>query len=204
MKNILLFLIIMISLVAASCVKDRIQPAAAPYIQPQGSVLMTYWDFNNQDSSKRAATYSVNTGAIFNYYCAYIDYTTGTKINLQRTSDSGQCLRVRNPSDSVIFHMPTTGYDSITVAFAEESSSSGPSSNAIFYTVDGVHFISTVLGNNSYAVTTSFQLYKFSFVADPNVKNNPKFAIKIVMLNNNTGTSGNDRIDNVSMSGVKD
>jgi len=42
-----------------------------------------------------------------------------------------------------------------------------------------------------------------SIAADANTGNNPKFAVKIVPLNNNSGTSGNDRIDNVSLMGVR-
>ena len=164
---------------------------------------MYYWNFNNQDSSNRVADVAVHNGAHYSYYCAYIDFTAGSNLNLRNGADSGQCLRLRNPSDSVIFYMPTTGYDSISVEFAEEASGSGSTQNAIFYTTDGINYISTALGNNSYTVGTTFATYSYSFASDPNVKNNPKFAIKIAQLNNNTGTSGNDRIDNMSMSGVK-
>lgn len=201
MKKVFVFIALM-SIVAASCVKDRLQPKAGPVVVPHADTLMYYWDFNAGDPTNFAADVAVNGGARFDFYCAYIDFTGGSNLNLQLGDDSGQCLRLRNPFDSVIFHMPTTGYDSITIAFAEEASGSGPSSNAIYYTTDGINYISTGLGNNSYAVGTTFSLNSFSFVSVPNVKNNAKFAIKIVALNNNTGTSGNDRIDNVTMMGV--
>ncbi len=202
MKKIFLF-IALISIVAASCVKDRLQPVAGPVVISHADTLLYYWDFNTQDSSNRTPTYGVHTGAIYKYYCAYIDFTGGSNLNLHGASDSGQCLRLRNPYDSVIFYMPTTGYDSISIAFAVEASGSGPSSSAIYYTTDGVKYISTALGNNSFPIGTTFSAVTYSLQSDPNVKNNPKFAIKIVPLNNNSGTSGNDRIDNVSMMGVK-
>ena len=197
------FFIAIITIAASSCIKDRLQPKAGPVVIPNGDTLMYYWSFNNADSSHRAPDFGVHSGGIYKYYCAYIDYTAGSVLNLHGTSDSGQCLRLRNPSDSVIFKMPTTGYDSISLSFAVEASSSGPSLNAVFYTTDGVHFISTGLTNNSYSVTTAFTLQSFSFAADPNTNDNPNFAIKIVQLNNNTGTSGNDRLDNLSLSGVR-
>ena len=202
MKRFSIFAII-ITVIAASCVKDRLQPATTPVVISASDTLMYYWDFNNQDSSARNATFGVHSGAIYNYYCAYIDFTGGSNLNLKGASDSGTCLRLRNPSDSVIFHMSTVGYDSISVTFAEEASGSGSTQNALFYTTDGVNYISTALGNNSYTVGTTFATYSYSFAADPNVKNNSKFAIKIAQLNNNTGTTGNDRIDNLSISGVK-
>ena len=144
MKKIF-FLFAFASFIIASCVKDRLQPAAAPVVTPNGDTLMYYWNFNGQDSSKRTADFAVHSGSTFKYYCSYIDYTGGSKLNLIGVTDSGYCLRLRNPSDSVIFYMPTTGYDSISLSFAQEASSSGPSSCAIFYTTDGVHFISTAL-----------------------------------------------------------
>jgi hypothetical protein len=202
MKRVLIFIVI-VSVAFTACIKDRIQPVAPPVVISASDTLMYYWDFNNQDSSARTATFHVNNGSAFKYYCAYIDYTGGSLLNLKGTSDSGQCLRVRNPSDSLIFYMPTTGYDSISMQFAEEASSSGSSQNAISYTVDGVHFISTGLSSSSYSVDVAFASYNFSFAGDVSVKNNPKFAVKIVFLNNNTGTSGNDRIDNVSLMGKR-
>ncbi len=201
-KNLLYIAIILIT--AASCVKDRTAPATGPTQLPTGDTLMYFWSFNKADSTKRNADFS-RSGAIatFTYNSAYIDYTGGSNLNLIGITDSGQCLRVRNPATNVIFYMPTTGFDSVVMKFAEEASSSGPSINAISYTTDGTTFKSTALNNTPYNVTTSFVLQTFNFTSDPSVNNNPKFAVMITFVNNNAGTSGNDRIDNVSLSGVK-
>ena len=204
MKRFILLLLPVI--IFAACVKDRIPPAAKAVTTSSSDTLMYYWSFNGQDSSKRAPDFGVNTGATFKYYCSYIDYTNGSTINLLGPiSDTGESLRVRNPSDSLIFVMPTTGYDSIVMQFAEEASStsSGSTVNDIYYTTDGVHYISTALSNNSYNVGIAFALYAFDFSSDPNVNNNPNFAVKIVFANQNTGTSGNDRFDNVTLQGVR-
>ncbi len=197
------FCVVLITVILSSCIKDRLQPAAGPVKVSAQDTLMYYWDFNAGDSSQRGATIAINKGAIYQYYCSYIDFTGGSNLNLRGTSDSGQCLRLRNPSDSVIFYMPTTGFDSISIQFSEEASGSGPSQNAIYYTTDGVHYVATAIGNNTFAVGTVFSLNTFGIYSDPAVNDNPKFAIKIVPLNNNTGASGNDRIDNVSMVGVR-
>jgi hypothetical protein len=211
MRRYLLLIPVLVAILCATgCIKDRVQPAGQGTTTgtpiPAGDTLMYYWSFNGADSSMRQADFGVH-GGTFNYYCAYIDYTGGSPINVQGgAADSGQCLRVRNPSDSLIFYMPTTGYDSVTFAFAEEASStsSGSTLNGISYTTDGVNYVTTALGNsNTYNIGITFALYTFNFSSDPATSNNPKFAIKITPLNNNTGTSGNDRFDNVTLSGVR-
>ena len=62
-------------------------------------------------------------------------------------------------------------------------------------------------GSNQTTIGTTFQLYRLNFSSDPNVNNNPKFKVKIAFSNNNvwlpTSTSGNDRFDNVTLSGVR-
>ena len=211
-KNLLFITLILIT--AASCVKDRNPPAAGTgggtQNLPSGDTLMYYWNFNNQDSSARTADYSVpGLTGMYNYSASYIDFTGGSNLNLINGTDSGQCLRVRNPSQDLIFSMPTTGYDSVVLTYAEEASSttSGSTINTITYTTDGVNYISTALtnngGSNQASIGIVFGLYTFNFSSDPNVNNNPKFAVKITFSNNNTGTSGNDRFDNISLSGVR-
>ncbi len=180
---------------------------AKPVVTPTNDTLIYYWNFNKQDTTDHKPDFPTSGGsAFFAYDASYIDYTNGSTVNLiGPVSDTGTCLRVRNPSNSLIFVMPTTGYDSIVFAFAEEASStsSGSTINTISYTTDGTNYISTALSNNQYNVGIAFGLQTFSFSTDPNVNDNPKFAIKIEFTNNHTGTSGNDRFDNVTLSGVK-
>jgi hypothetical protein len=193
-------------MVIASCVKDRIPPTATPVVTPANDTLMYYWSFHNQDSSNHTPDFGVNSGAQFIYDCNYIDYTSGTLLNVMGGyADTGFCLRVRNPSEYLIFEMPTTGYDSIVMQYAEEASStsSGSTINDISYTTDGVNYISTAFSNSSYNIGITFQVYSFDFSSDPSTNNNPKFAVKITFANQNTGTSGNDRFDNVSLQGVR-
>ena len=191
---------------AASCVKDRIPPVVGPVVIPTSDTLMYYWSFNNADSANRAPDFAVpGHTATYKYYANYIDFTGGSGLNLIGATDTGECLRVRNPSDSLIFQLPTTGYDSIVLCYAAEASSttSGCTLNTITYTTDGTHYVSTALPNNQYTLGTTFALQTFNFSSDPNVNNNPKFAVKIQFSNNNTGTSGNDRFDNLSLLGVR-
>lgn len=207
MKKNILFVGVVFIVMLSACIKDRTIPASGPITIPTTDTLIYYWNFNKGDSSVRTPDFSkIGAGAYFSYNCAYIDYTNGSKLNLLGITDSGQCLRVRNPSTDLIFYMPTTGYDSVVFIYAEEASStkSGSTINSISYTVDGQTFTTpTTMGTNPYNVDTTFTLQTFNFSSDPAVNNNPKFAVKISFVNNNTGTSGNDRFDNVSLSGSK-
>jgi len=192
--------------ILASCVKDRIQPPVSNVINTAGDSLIYFWDFNIEDSTDRSPAFNAGSAAAtYRYHSSYIDFTTGSGINLRTGFDTGSCLRVRNPSDSVVFAMPTTGYKDVVMQFAEQRSSSGPSINAVYYTTDGINYINTAISSvNTYTVDTTFGLHAFNFASDANTNNNPKFAVKIVFTNNNTGTSGNDRFDNVSLEGIKE
>ncbi|NDC40262.1 MAG: hypothetical protein EBZ77_01740 [Chitinophagia bacterium] len=193
-----------ITCIFAGCVKDRKQSAiVVPPIK--GDTVLYYWSFNNGDSSQHSPDEAVNSGAGFSYYSSYIDYTDGALVNLRSGYDSGFCLRVRNPSDSIIFRMPTTGYDSVTLSYAiRNSGSSGATENAIFYTVDGSNYIADAIGNNKYPVTDTVFFQKlFTLSSDARINDNPKFAVKIVFTANNTGAKGNNRFDNVTLKGKK-
>jgi len=204
------FIIVILIAAFASCVKDRVQPISVtpPVVVPAGDTLMYFWSFNGQDSSNRKPDFAVSGHtAYFNYFSSYIDFTTGSSLNLYGTFDSGTCLRVRNPSDSLVFYMPTTGYDSVILSYAEEASSttSGSTLNDVSYTTDGVNWVTTASPSTQYQynVDITFAVHSFNFSSDAAVNNNPKFAVKIRFDNNNTGTSGNDRFDNVSLLGVR-
>ena len=197
---------------AASCVKDRLQNSTPVIITPSGDdTLVYYWNFNAKDSSIHKADFSFSGGnAFYTYYAGtsagtsgYVDFTTGTSINAQMNADSGSCLRLRNPADSVIFSLPTTGFKQVKLTYAEERTSSGASINTVYYTTDGVHYVSTALASNQYTLDTVFHQYAFDFSSDSAANNNPAFAVKIIFANNNTGVSGNDRFDNVSLLGIK-
>ncbi len=72
-----------------------------------------------------------------------------------------------------------------------------------FFLSNGRALLSTAIGGNNYTAGSFLPKTFFSFAADPNVKNYQEFVVKIIPLNNNTGTSGNDTIDSVSMMGIK-
>ncbi len=175
------------------------------------------WDFNGMDSSIHSPSYTAPGAgsAGYQYWAAYTDFTTGTSLNVMTGDTAGSCIRFRNPSDSVIFHMPTTGYHHIQFSYAEQRTGSGSQSNSIMFTTDGTHYQSATIADPAVADSAnytvdsvalipgvSWELHTFTFTADTAaINNNPNFAIAIVFNDGPTGTSGNDRFDNITLKG---
>ena len=186
----------------------------------QGTVIYN-WDFNGMDSSVHTPSYTASGAgsASYQYWASYTDFTTGTPLNLKSGDYPGSCIRFRNPSDSVIFHVPTTGYHHIQFSYAEQRTNSGSQSNSVMFTTDGTHYQSATIADPAIADSAnytvdsldvvvdttsniSWELHTFTFTADTAaINNNPNFAIAIVFNDGPTLTSGNDRFDNITLKG---
>ncbi len=129
-------------------------------------------------------------------------------------ASGNNALRERNPSDSMElrFYMPTTHYQNITMRFATERSSFGPTASApanlyFDYSVDAgkTWRTSGVEGCITYPKDSfnngTFNLVTVSFSGDPAVNNNSGFIFRIKSAAPNSGSSGNTRFDNVSLQG---
>jgi hypothetical protein len=139
-------------------------------------------------------------GGKFDYIAAYIDtFNPGTSLNARPANDSGGAVRLRKPYTSMTIHLPTTGYKQPIFSFACERSNSGPTNNNIEYTTDGVNFVTTGLSASTVQPEVTWKQYTIDFSNISAVDDNPKFAIRFTATTNNTGTSGNDRYDNISL-----
>jgi len=203
-RNVLTLLFCMVAMVAFNT-----------HSNAQSTIYL--WDFNAADTTVPPSYTAPGAGsASFDYWCAYIDYTTGSFVNLQPGDYVGSCIRFRNPADSVTFIMPSTHYKNLKFSYAEQRTGSGASTNMVLYTRDGVNFIPTsavdVIDSSTYTVdstdaltdtaaATGWEFHTFSFAADTLTNNNPHFAITIVFVGVSGATSGNDRFDNVVLKG---
>lgn len=162
------------------------------------------------DTTKAQILYAKQTGTSA-AYSTYIDpYTPTTAdldtFNVRMGVPSGNCLRVRNPSDSMelFFYMPTTHYKNIVMKYGTEASNGGSGQHRqIFsYSVDsGATWRTSGLSIPSdSAWANTFHLTTVSF-SDTETRNNPRFVFRIRFQGNTTGTSGNNRFDNVSLEG---
>lgn len=214
MKKYILFPILL-CIAVASCIKDR--SITAPQqtnnnnTNTSGDSLLYYWNFNVDTNDCLNPTKAIISGVSLTYSGAYYDTAQlGTTLNAVgsdtiMTSWNG-ALRLRNPATGPFtLNLPTTGYDSIKLLYAEQRTSKGAQTNIVMYTTDGVNYINTAIASQTptYSVDTNFTLISYDFSSDPNVNNNPNFAVQISFSNGNTNTSGNDRIDNITVYGKK-
>jgi hypothetical protein len=181
-------------------------------------VLLHYWNFNNTTSNTTflAPTSTIGSGALaFDF--TTVGSTTGYEDSVASTVNSqnaqngdvdGNALRIRNPVLDFIITAPTTGYKNIVLSFAEDASSASKAAmtNTVSYTLDGMNYISTGLSVTSYSLASyidpTFGLESVDFSSITGANDNPNFKIKIAFSSGNLNTSGNDRIDNLTIVGV--
>ena len=139
-------------------------------------------------------TYTVGGGALS------VTPQTGTSVSTTSQGFPTSHLRVNNPIGTIVeWALPTTGYQFPKFSFLTRRSSSGAGTQTISYTVDGTSW--TVL--QSYSVLDADpQAKSFSFATIPAANENPKFGIRIEFTATGGSTVGNNRFDNVALSGV--
>jgi Secretion system C-terminal sorting domain len=116
-------------------------------------------------------------------------------------------VRARNPSDSMQFlwYVPTKGYKNIIIKYITElsSTSSGQAAQLYSYSLDsGATWLSTGLSKSfdSTGVKT-WHLDSINLSAIAGANNNSKLVFRITFRTHNTGTSGNNRFDNITIQG---
>jgi hypothetical protein len=176
------------------------------------ATLIHFWHFNNlasfvpgqalpqPDSSK------IPTGARLTYFQA-----AGATANWDTVGGSGAttlngygvgagfALRLRNPADSFILHLPTTGYLNVVLSYATTRTKKGAQVQNVYYSTNGSTY---QLFNQTVAVDTVYQVTTLNFSNVAQANNNPNFKVKIEFANGNTGNSGNDRFDNIRLEGT--
>lgn len=174
-----------------------------------------YWHFNTlvtpADVTQIPADYSQIPGAspLMTYTgsgARDIDAASpGSILNTHFGEISGTCARVRNPSEgrSLVFDLPTTGFKDIEFAYAVHRTNNGQLNNIIEYSIDGTNFTQEGLSQTSFPIAVDFGLIEIDFTSILAVNNNENFKIRITFEGNNTGDSGNNRFDNITLKGVE-
>ena len=156
------------------------------------------------------------SAAYSSYYDAFNNSDSTSGIGASYNVRFGDCsctsLRTRNPSDSMelLAYMPTTHYQNPVIKFTTESSSvnSGMHAQVYDYSNDNGATWSTagltvtgITGNvdSPLAITWMSVNITLNTATDPAIKNNPQFIFRTRFMTNTTGTSGNNRFDNLTM-----
>jgi hypothetical protein len=203
-----------VNLLLISCTKDREISSNSIYIDPN-SVLIHYWNFNSLSGTLTSVapdlTLIQSSSASISYPgtgAGYMDsFSPGYDLNSQNNDVAGAGIRARNPSDtrSLLMSLPTTGYGSIVVQFATAMTSSGASTQNYSYTIDGTNYITTGLNTTVFNpnLDPSSTIVSLDFSSINGVNNNPNFKLKISFSGTAaSGTSGNNRFDNITVRGV--
>ncbi|MEO8769405.1 MAG: hypothetical protein ABI402_04955 [Ferruginibacter sp.] len=167
--------------------------------------ILHYWNFNDPTdiNTLTTATNTLGGGSIA-YIGTWDAYATGSDINIRNGDPAGGALRLRNPAGTFTITAPTTDHKNIVLTMAVQRSSSGAQTNTLTYSIDGINFISTGIASNTYTpgLDPDYVLITYYFAGIAGIDNNPNFKINIDFSNGSTGTSGNNRFDNLVIEGV--
>lgn len=165
-------------------------------------------DFSTIDTAQAKILYAKQSMAT-SAYRSYVDKYTAIAadndtFNARMGELPGRALRTRNPSDSMELRMyiPTTKYKNIKLKFAVERSNNGPQEQVYDYSLDsGATWKTSGLSVTADSPTTAvFSLVTESF-SDTLANNNAKLVFRVKFQGLTTGTSGNNRFDNVTVEG---
>lgn len=195
----------------ATAVSAHFNPPAT-----EGDVIH-YWHFNDlvtpEDVTSIDADFSAIPGVI-----GLLTYTgsgprdidaveSGSDLNLQFGEPPGRAARVRNPSAgrALVFEVPTTGFEQVNFTYAVERTNNGMLKNVLSYSLDGETFIQDGLAVVEFEIEEAgmYYLVNLDFAEIEGVDNNPEFMIRIEFEGNTTGTSGNNRFDNITVKGME-
>ena len=177
--------------------------------------LIHYWNFNTLPTGTLTSipadvsllSTTTNTITYPGSGAGYLDQVSpGSTLNSQNGDLDGLGLRVRNPSDtrSLIISASTLGYKNIIVQFATDRTSSGATIQNYSYTIDGTNYSTTGLNTTTFSpnIDPSYDVVTLDFSTISAVVNNPNFKIKIDFGGTTaSGTSGNNRFDNITFQG---
>ncbi len=177
-----------------------------------GQTLMYYWNFNdnvpgsNQNWQQPIPAHIGDAEITYTFTEAFS--FGGTTINGIEGEVSGGSLAPRGGLDNVnngehfTMAAPTTGYQDIELSYPTRRTSTGFHTQEIKYTIDGSTWITkeTVDISGFQNNWVADQLITVSFAGVAGVDNNPNFAIRIV-LTGATSAAGNNRFDNIRISG---
>jgi hypothetical protein len=173
-------------------------------------VLLHYWHFNTLPTGTLTtvnADLDLIAGGVITYPgtgAGYMDNVDpGSTLNARSSAVAGLGLRPRNPADTrdLVIVSPTTGYEKIIVSFAVMRSGSGSTTEEFYYSTDqGVTY--TKFGT-AYAVEVDYTLKTFDLSAITALANNSKAQFKVKFTSTEaSGTSGNNRFDNIAVEGT--
>ncbi|NLD48943.1 MAG: T9SS type A sorting domain-containing protein [Clostridiaceae bacterium] len=173
--------------------------------------VIHYFHFNNIKNNTNIegeikSDYSFTSSASIQYQgngAGYMDDVDGTTENIKMEAPAGKALRVRNPSDtrSLVIDIPTEGFRDIVFSYAVCRTKNGATKQSLYYnTTDDDS--SWTLFSSGIMIKVNFETKTFDFSKIEETNNNPFFKVHLTFDENSSELSGNNRFDNVTVSGT--
>ncbi len=157
-------------------------------------VLIHEWDFEDE-TDYLLPSFSLGGGALA------IELGEETEVVRNDPAQDFETahLRVNNPLGAeVVFELPTTDYEAIQLAYDTRRSGSGAGLQTIEYTTNGATWTHIA----TYAVSNAPpQSQSFDFAGISGVNDNADFAVRITFDKGTGGDAGNNRFDDVILTG---
>ncbi len=168
------------------------------------ATLVHYWNFNDAENFL-APTQTVGGGTIAPSATLPSEVISNSSnqgfvgANARNGDPAGAHLRVNNPlGASLDLALPTYGHSDIIVKYETRRSGQGAGTQNVSYTLDGTTF----LPFEDITVTDGDPVEQIlDFRGVSGVEDNPHFGLRIAFIEDDGGTSGNNRFDNLTVDG---
>lgn len=158
-------------------------------------VVLHAWDFEDADDFL-SASYTLGGAAL----SVVPGPDTGVVRNHPAQGFSSAHLRVNEPlGASLEFSLPTTGYADVTMRFLTRRSGQGAGEQTLSYTT----------GDGQWHALATYEVFNdlpqervASFASADGIDDNAQFAVRITFAEGEGGTAGNNRFDDVQLTGT--
>ncbi len=167
--------------------------------------IIHYWNFN-ESGTPLIPAYTLLTAdlqvALPDGGSAWTDTGTGENFiagNAQFGDPAGNHFRINQPLGvALTFEVPTTGYKNLSFRYETRRSEQGAGIQVLSYSTNGTDFyeIRRIMIKDGNPAVITLDLNRIAGAVD-----NPSFRIRIGFERGEGGTTGNNRIDNVTLSG---
>ncbi|MBI4811210.1 MAG: hypothetical protein HY800_07205 [Ignavibacteriales bacterium] len=162
------------------------------------------WNFNSGNSgtalNQWPSPVSASTGSgVLTHDLIETEAFSGSTVNAEPAEAAGSALcpvNQTNNTKSFTLTVPTTGYISIQLSYATRRTSTGFTTQDIYYSIDGTNFVldTTMTNINSSTFETVPRVVDFSDISGAN--DNANFKIKIVIDSDLSGTKKKHKCKN--------
>ncbi len=169
-----------------------------------------YWNFNeNVPASSTNWTQPINAtygSGVLTYSFTQAYSFTGTTINGVDGEVAGGSFVPRggvgniNNGEYFLLDIPTTGFEDIVITYVTQRTSTGFTNQQVIYSLDGGE--TNVELTNVSTIPSSWGAVTLDFSDIPGADNNPNFMVGFI-LSGATNTDGNNRFDNIQVTGTQ-